>query len=108
MIDKLFPVLMLLAFASPIAAIAGAIVIYSRHCKRVGPERRVSALGYTIAVAVCGIAGGYFGLFLGIEKACSGPTAGNLCGLFGFFVTGPICFAVAVASAGMMISSIRQ
>jgi hypothetical protein len=108
MIDKLFPALMLLGFVSPIAAIAGAFIFYGRHCNRVGPERRMSTFGYVAAIVVCGTAGGIFGLFFGIEKACYGPKADNLCGLWGFFVTGPIFFAVAVLLVGMAVSSIRR
>ena len=108
MMDKLFPALMLLGLVSPLAAIAGAFIFYGRHCNRVGPERRVSELAYVAAVAVFGTAGGFFGLFLGIDKACYGPKAGDLCGLWGFFVTGPIFFAMAVLLVGISISSIQR
>ena len=105
--DRLFPVLMLLGLISPIAAIVGAFILYGRHRNRVEPERRVPAIGYVLAIIVCGAIAGFFGLFFGIEQACYGPKASNLCGLWGFFVTGPISFALAILLVGMAVASIR-
>jgi uncharacterized membrane protein len=107
MMNKLFPALMLLGLISPIAAIVGALILYGRHRDRVEPEHRVSAMGYVLAVIVCGVTAGFFGLFFGLELACQGPKAGNLCGLWGFFVTGPISFALAILLVGVVVSSIR-
>ena len=106
--EKLFPIFMLLGLVSPFVSIAGAVIFYRRHSNRVGPEHRMSVFGYVVAIIVCGAAAGFFGLTLGIAKACNGSDAGNLCGLWGVFVTGPIFFAAAILLAGLLISSMRQ
>ena len=95
--DKLFPLFMLLGFLSPCAAIVSAFL----------PDRRVPAVAFALAVIVCGAIGGYFGLFFGIERACYGPTARNLCGLWGFFVTGPIALALTILTLGLALSLIQ-
>jgi len=107
MIDKFFVELMILGLISPIVAIVAATILYARHRKRVEPERRVPMIGYVFAIIICGAIWGYFGLFFGVERACSVPKAGNLCGLWGFFVTGPIAFALAVLLIGIVVSTIR-
>jgi hypothetical protein len=105
--DKFFPAFMILGLISPIAAIVAACIIYGRHCDRVEPERRVSGIGYILAIIILGVIGGFVGLFFGIDQACRGPQAGNLCGLWGFFVTGPISFALTVLLVAMVVYSIR-
>ena len=95
---------MLLGFVSPCAAIASAFIFYARHRSRIEPHRRVPAIAFALAVIVCGSIGGYFGLFFGIEQACYGPTAPNLCGLWGFFVAGPIALALAIFAVGLALS----
>ncbi|HXQ51034.1 MAG TPA: hypothetical protein VN802_08075 [Stellaceae bacterium] len=107
MLDKLFPVLFLVGLISPLAAIVSAIVLFVRHRARVEPERHVPVIAFILAVIVCGGVAGYFGIWFGIAEACSGPKAGNLCGLWGFFVTGPISFALAVVLVGLAVSSVQ-
>jgi len=43
-------------------------------------------------VVFASFTGGIAGYLVGVAFACSSPTAGNLCGLLGAFVTGPIGF----------------
>jgi MFS family permease len=107
MMDKLFPVLMLLGFLSPCAAIVSAVVFYARHRNRIELSRRVPAIAFAMAVIVCGAIGGYFGMVFGISQACYGPTASNMCWVWGFFVTGPISFALAVLLVGLALSLVR-
>jgi len=107
LIGKFFIELIIVGIISPIAAIVAAIILYARHRNRVEPERRVPAIAYALAVIVSGAIGGYFGFFFGIERACSVPKPGNLCGLWGFFVTGPIAFSLAVLLIGIVVSTIR-
>jgi hypothetical protein len=104
MMDKLFPALMMLGIIAPIAAIVVAIILYVRHRNRVARERRVPAVAYVSAIIICGAIAGYLGLVFGIRQACSVPKAANLCGLWGFFVSGPISCAVAIVLVGVMIS----
>jgi hypothetical protein len=85
-----FTVLWSLAFLSPLPAIFFAVHFYTIHRRRrPGRGRRLPVVTYVVVLLVCAIIAFPFGLFLGIDAACSGPGAGNLCGLFGFFVTGP-------------------
>jgi len=44
--------------------------------------------------ALCALVGGVAGLYGGIWVACVWFDWGNLCGLFGFFITGPIGFVI--------------
>jgi len=87
---NLFLVLWCLAFLSPLAAIFFAVRVYAVHRRR-RPERdrHLPVVAYVMILLVCAIIAFPFGLSLGISAACSGPGAGNLCGLFGVFVTGP-------------------
>ena len=105
--DRLFPLFMLLGFLSPCAAIVSAFLLYAHHCKRIEPERRIPGIAFALVVFVCGALGGLFGLSWGIDRACYGPTEPNLCGVWGFFVTGPIAFGLAIFAAGLALSLVR-
>jgi hypothetical protein len=107
-IVKLFPLLMILGLISPLVALVFAFVFYSRHRDRVEAERCVPGIAYILAVIVCGIIAGYLGLISGINLACSSPTSGNLCGLWGFFVTGPLTMALAIFLVGCSLSLVRS
>jgi hypothetical protein len=50
------------------------------------------------------IVAGFFGMIKGGELAC--PKAGNLCGLSGVFVTGPISFAVAAIILSVILGAL--
>jgi hypothetical protein len=96
---------MIVGLLAPIASIVGAVIFYVEHSNRVGRENRMPVLGYIVAIATCGAIGGYLGLTFGIAKACGGPNPGNLCGLWGGFVTGPISFAATVLLVAKLIST---
>src|SRR5690348_7149648 len=98
----LFPLLWFLAFLAPIPAIVCAPLFYSRH-RRARPERRLPALAYALILLVCAIVAYPFGLSFGASLACSDPTFGNLCGLFGFFVTGPFASSLAIFLVGSLV-----
>ena len=101
-----FGVLMLLWPVWPIAGIWSAVRSYIRHRDRIEPERRVSAALYVIAVVVCGGVAGFFGVIFGVSLACSGPRAGNLCGLVGVLIVGPIFCGLAMFLIGLALSLI--
>ena len=96
-LGSLFPFLWFLAFLSPLAAIFFAVRFYAVHRRR-RPERgrHLPVVAYVVVLLVCAIIAFPFGLFFGISAACSGREAGNLCGLFGFFVTGPFASSLAI------------
>jgi len=104
-IEDLFLPGMMLGFLSPFAAIIASFFFYARHRKLIEPERRVPIVAYVLALIIFGGIAGYAGIFLGIALAC--PKAGNLCGLFGFFVTGPILFSLAIFVCGLALSLVR-
>ncbi len=53
-------------------------------------------------ILICAAAGYFFGMIFGIDYACS-PPAGNLCGLAGVLVIGPLSSAVAIIVIGSLI-----
>ena len=61
---------------------------------------------YWLAALAVGIFAGFFGMIKGGELAC--PKAGNLCGLYGVFVTGPISFAVAVIIMSVILCALLR
>src|SRR3954453_20048912 len=106
--DTLFSILLIVGLLAPIASIIGAVIFYLQHSNRVGRENRVPVLVYIAAITICGPIGGYLGLTYGIAKACGRPNAGNLCGFWGFFVTGPITFSATVLLVSKLASTARR
>jgi hypothetical protein len=90
-----------LAFVSPVFALGGAALLYWQH-GRLGPKYRIPAPAYALVIAVAAVVGYFVGVFNGIDLACS-PPAGNLCGLEGFFVIGPLTSSFAIFLIGALI-----
>jgi hypothetical protein len=101
--STLFPGVMLGLVLSPFAAFGVACLLFGR---RRGQARRMSGLAFGLAMVGCGVAGGWLGAMLGVALAC--PQAGNLCGLFGVFVTGPLGAAAAILLAATAITAKRS
>jgi hypothetical protein len=91
----------------PLVAIGSAVFFYVRHSRRIKPARRVPVVLYVLAVIVCGGVAGVLGIGVGIQWACSGPEPGNLCGLVGFLVVGPIAGTLGVLLVGLALSLIK-
>jgi hypothetical protein len=91
----------------PVIAIVCAVILYVRHCRVIEPARRVSPVVYVLGAIIGGVVGGLAGIGFGIKWACAGPDAGNLCGLVGFFVTGPIAGSVGVVLVALALSLVR-
>ena len=106
-IAKTFVPGMLVGFISPCIAIIVAFVLYIRHRERIEAKRRIPILAYLLALIVAGVPAGFFGMLGGNALAC--PKAGNLCGLYGVFVTGPLSFSLAIVAlaAALMWLAIR-
>jgi hypothetical protein len=106
-LGSLFPLLWSLAFLSPLVAIFFAVRCYAIHQRR-RPERgrRLPVAAYVVVLLVCAIIAFPFGLFLGIDAACTDPRFGNLCGLFGFFVTGPFASSLAMFLVSGVIAAL--
>lgn len=107
MAGKLFPLLWFLAFLSPLAAIFFAIRFYAVHRRR-RPERgrHMPAAAFTIILLVCAVIAFPFGMIFGASAACSSPGWGNLCGLFGVFVTGPLASSLAIVIVASLIAAL--
>ncbi len=105
--NTLFGVLMPFFPVWPLAAICAAILFYVRHRNRVEPERRVPVGVYVFAVIVCGTIAGFLGVVFGIKWGCSIPESGNLCGLIGFLVVGPISSVLGIILVGLWLSRIQ-
>lgn len=101
--EKLYPAIISLSLLSPPAAIVAAIIFYGHHRRHVAPDRCIPAIVYALAIIIIGITAGYFGMIAGIEHACNIPKAGNLCGLWGVFVTGPLSCALAILLIGIAV-----
>jgi len=102
LLDNAVGVLMLLFPVWPVAGILSAVLFYVRHRDRIEPQRRVPIVAYVIAVVVCGGVAGFFGVIFGVSLAC--PQAGNLCGLVGVLIVGPIFCALAMFLVGLALS----
>jgi hypothetical protein len=105
--NRLLGELMLFFPVWPFAAICSAILFYVRHRNRIEPERRVPVSVYVLAVIVCGSIAGYLGVVFGIEWGCSIPQSGNLCGLIGFLIVGPISSVLGIVLLGLGLSLVR-
>lgn len=91
---------LLIAFAVLCApCIIPAAIFYARHRNRTPEGRHFPLWLYVIALLVGAFAAFSAGTGLGIESACQKP-AGNLCGLTGVFVAGPLSalFTVTIAA----------
>jgi hypothetical protein len=104
-IENLFLPGMVLGFASPFIAIVFAVVLYARHRRLIEAEGRVPIVAYVLAAIIFAGIAGFCGMLWGVRVAC--PEAGNLCGLFGVFVTGPIAALLAVILVGLALSLIQ-
>ena len=99
--------LLMLAFPLwPPLALGLAILFYLKHRNRVGMDHMPLGL-YVLAVLVCSGVAWALGVFYGIKWACSTPETGNLCGLAGFLVSGPIAGTLAIVALGAAILRIR-
>ena len=95
----------LVGFISPFIVMIIASVLYVRHRERIEAERRIPALAYLFALIVAAAPAGFFGMLGGNVLAC--PKAGNLCGLYGVFVTGPLSFSLAIVALAVALSLVR-
>jgi hypothetical protein len=63
----------------------------------------VPAVAYVLVLLFCAAIGYWFALWFGIDLACVRYPSGNLCGLFGFFVSGPLGALLAVFLVSCLI-----
>src|SRR5437588_10378761 len=82
-----------------------AVIVYRRHCKeRPRGESRFPLGLYVVALLICAFVAFWVGTGWGVSFACSGPSSGNLCGLLGFIVVGPLSSIIAVSVLSWLIT----
>lgn len=87
------------------AGIVPGAIFYIRHCNQTPRVENRFPLGlYIVLLLTCAFVAAWVGIGLGVEYACSGPSPGNLCGLPGFFVVGPLSSIVAVTVVSWLMT----
>ena len=82
-----------------------AVIFYKRHCKKTPQGENRLPLGlYVVALLICAFVAYWSGTRWGVRFACSGPAPGNLCGLLGFIVVGPLSSIIAVSALSWLIT----
>lgn len=90
-------------FCAP--GIVPALFFYIRHSKDTPQGENRFPLGlYIIALLICAFAAFWAGTAWGGRFACSRPSSGNLCGLLGFMVVGPLSSLVTVSVVSWLIT----
>jgi hypothetical protein len=86
--------------------IVPAVLFYQRHCRQtLGAQNRLPLGRYVVALLICACVAFWAGTEFGVRLACRGPSAGNLCGLLGFIVVGPLSSIAAVSVLSWLITS---
>jgi len=98
MSDWLFLSLLLLAVLSLPAAVACAVFFYRRGTAYVG------WFGYNLLLLISAVLVYLLGLSVGIDLACVRYPSGNLCGLFGFLVSGPLASSLAIVLGSRLMT----
>jgi hypothetical protein len=73
------------------------------HRRRYEPTDRFPLAVYVVMLLVCAVVAFWLGLVQGASWACRKPASGNLCGLFGFFISGPLLASLAVVLLGWFL-----
>lgn len=82
-----------------------AVIFYRRHCKkRPGGENRFPLGLYVVALLICAFVAFWVGTEWGVSFGCSGRSSGNLCGLLGLMVVGPLSSIIAVSLLSWLIT----
>jgi hypothetical protein len=88
-----------------VPGIVPAVIFYSRHCKDTPRGENRFPLGlYFIALLICAFMAFWAGTAWGVRFACSAPSSGNLCGLLGFIVVGPLSSIITVSVVSWLIT----
>ena len=98
MSDWLFLILLLLALLSLPTALACAVFFYRTGTAYVG------WLAYSLIVLIFAVVAYVLGVSVGIDLACVRYPSGNLCGLFGVFVTGPLASSLAIVLVSSLMT----
>ena len=85
--------------------IVPALFFYTRHYNDTPRGENRFPLGlYVIALLICAFVAFWAGTAWGARFACSRPSSGNLCGLLGFMVVGPLSSIITVCIVSWLIT----
>src|SRR5262249_124178 len=85
--------------------IVPAVIFYGRHCRDTpGGENRFPLSLYVVALLICASVAFWVGAAWAARFACSRPSSGNLCGLLGFIVVGPLTSIITVSLVSWLIT----
>lgn len=85
--------------------IVPAVILYRRHCKdRPRGASRFPIILYVFALLICAFVAFWGGADWGVRFACSRASSGNLCGLLGIIIVGPLSSIVAVSVLSWLIT----
>jgi hypothetical protein len=102
MSDELIAKIWLVLLCAP--GVVPAAIFYWRHCKETPREGNRFPLGlYVVALLICAFVAFWGGTEWGVHFACR-PSSGNLCGLLGFIVVGPLSSIIAVTVFSWLIT----
>jgi hypothetical protein len=95
------PIIWFVILCAP--GIVPAAIFYILHCNQT-PQNRFPLGLYVVALLTCAFVAFRVGVGLGVEYACSRPSWGNLCGLLGVFVVGPLSSFITVTVASWLMT----
>ena len=98
MSDWLILILLLLALLSLPFALACAVFFYRTETAYFG------WFAYSLILLISAVVAYLLGLSVGIDLACVRYPSGNLCGLFGFIVTGPLASSLAIVLVSSLMT----
>jgi hypothetical protein len=94
--DAPYTVLLIAAMLSPIFAIGFATYYYRLFRRAPEPKLAVPAVAFIAILLISALISYFLGIGIGVEVACSSASSGNLCGLFGYFVLGPLFSSLSI------------
>jgi hypothetical protein len=82
-----------------------SVLLYALRFRREAePRSCFSTLMFGLILLLCALAAYPIGMIRGAERACSAAIAGNLCGLDGVFLVGPLASDFAIVGIGSVIA----
>ncbi len=82
--------LFLAAVLSPLFGLGAAVYYFLGYRGAPEPKGTLLIASYCLRIAGGAVVAFIVGSYGGILVACNAPNTGNLCGLYGYFLTGPL------------------
>lgn len=84
-----------IALLSPFVALSVAVGVYLKFGVFHGGDRR-PLVSFILGNLIAGVVVGFASILITVLINCSSPSAGNLCGLWGYVIVGPLTFSLAI------------